>query len=169
MNQLYQIICAYPIQSAQWVRSIHIDYLQFMLLAFFFSSVCMAHYSFKVEALKQFSVLWYHSLQLLCFDGRKILMPWMQRGKSLWIECIPILLVWITIFPWFFKINTIQCGLLLMDRAEWNSWFSGNKDRFRNQTQGMEHKNCSHLVSIEVSGLNDLQSGRQSTKAKGQP
>lgn len=28
-------MCAYPIQTAQWVRSIHIDYLQFMLLAFF--------------------------------------------------------------------------------------------------------------------------------------
>lgn len=35
MNQLCQIMCAYPIQTAQWVRSIHIDYLQFMLLAFF--------------------------------------------------------------------------------------------------------------------------------------
>lgn len=58
MNQLCQIMCAYPIQTAQWVRSIHIDYLQFMLLAFFFPpSVCMAHYSFKVEALKQFTVL----------------------------------------------------------------------------------------------------------------
>lgn len=33
MNQLCQIMCAYPIQAAQWVRSIHIDYLQFMLLA----------------------------------------------------------------------------------------------------------------------------------------
>lgn len=50
-------MCAYPIQTPQWVRSIHIDYLQFMLLAFFSPSVCMAHYSFKVEALKQFTVL----------------------------------------------------------------------------------------------------------------
>lgn len=81
---------------SHWLSSIY-------AFSLFFSSVCMAHYSFKVEALKQFSVLWYHSLQLLCFDGRKILMPWMQRGKSLWIEHIPILLVWITIFPWSFK------------------------------------------------------------------
>lgn len=57
MNQLCQIMCAYPIQAAQWVRSIHIDYLQFMLLAPPALSVCMAHYSFKVEALKQFTVL----------------------------------------------------------------------------------------------------------------
>lgn len=50
---------------SHWLSSIYAFSL------FFPSSVCMAHYSFKVEALKQFSVLWYHSLQLLCFDGKK--------------------------------------------------------------------------------------------------
>lgn len=56
-----------------------------------------------------------------------------------------------------FKINMIQCGLLLMDRAQGNCWFSGNKD-FKTK-HGVLNMRISHTLSAQryqASFVNDL-------------
>lgn len=60
----------------------------------------------------------------------------------------------------------IQCGLLLIDRAEGNR----NKD-FKTKHRVLNSK-ISHTLTAQryqASFVNDLQCGRQSAKAKGKP